>query len=119
MSKWGIRNDDAVKERLKKGATMKKPLLICLAVLLISFSANVCRARDSQYGEQQRVGQRLFYRLNDRTHDDFIRKGTMRFQDFSFEICGDPTRIGDMALQNVDDGTSTEIGCTILYNFDW
>ena len=103
----------------EKAATMKKPLLISLAVLLISASANVCRARDSEYGEQQRVGQRLFYSFNDKTHDDFISNGSMRFQNFSFEICGDPTRIADMALQNVDDGTSTEIGCTIFYNFDW
>ena len=103
----------------EKGATMKKPFLISLAVLIISFSSNVCRARHSEYGEQRRVGQRLFYSSNDRTHDDFIRNGSMRFQNFSFEICGDPTRIADMALQNVDDGTSTEIGCTIFYNFDW
>ena len=98
---------------------MKKPLLISLAVLLISFSANVCQSRDSECGEHQHVEQQMFYNFDDRTHDDSMRNGSMRFQNFSFEICGDPTKIGDMAFQNVDDETSTEIGCTIFYNFDW
>lgn len=98
---------------------MKKPFLISLAVLLISFSANVCQARDSECGEHQRVGQQMFHNFDDRTHDDSIRNGSMRFQNFSFEICGDPIRIENMAFQNVEDGTSTEIGCTIFYNVDW
>ena len=98
---------------------MKKPFLISLAVLLISFSANVCQARDSECWEHQRVGQQMFYNFDNRTHDDATKNGSMRFQNFSFEICGDPTRIEDMAFQNVDDETSTEIGCTIFYNFDW
>ena len=104
---------------IEKEATMKNPLLIALAALLISFSVDVCLARDSECGEQQSVGQKMFYNFDDRTHDDSIGNGSMRFQNFSFEICGDPTRIGDMAFQNVDDETSTEIGCTIFYNFDW
>jgi hypothetical protein len=98
---------------------MKNPLFIALAVLLISFSANVCQSRDSECGEQQRVGQQMYYNFDDRTHNDSIRNGSMRFQNFSFEICRDPTRIGDMAFQNGDDETSTEMGCTIFYNFDW
>jgi hypothetical protein len=61
----------------------------------------------------------MFYNFDDRTHDDSIRYEIMRFQNFSFEICDDPTRIEEMAFQNVDDGASTEIGCTVLYNFAW
>ncbi|MGD8512758.1 MAG: hypothetical protein PVG85_02310 [Deltaproteobacteria bacterium] len=98
---------------------MKKPFLISLAVLLLFFSANVCQARDSERGEHQCVGQQMFYNFDDRTHDDSIRNESMRFQNFSFEICEDPIRIEDMAFQNVDDGTSADVGCTILYNFDW
>ena len=46
---------------------MKDRLLIALAVLLISSSANVCQARDSECGGQQRVGQQMFYYSDDRT----------------------------------------------------
>jgi hypothetical protein len=107
------------KRTFEQGATMKKPFLISLAVLLLFFSANVCQARDSERGEHQCVGQQMFYNFDDRTHDDSIRNESMRFQNFSFEICEDPIRIEDMAFQNVDDGTSADVGCTILYNFDW
>ena len=98
---------------------MKKPVLIALAVSLMAFPAYVCAARGAGSGEREPVDQQILYSVDDRTDDDSQRNGAMSFQKFSFEICGDPTRIKDMAFYDIEERPSKKIGCTILYQFDW
>jgi hypothetical protein len=107
---------------IEKGATMKKPFLVLLAVLFIPISANVCQARDPECGQHQRVGNLVSYNLNDATHHSSARNGNMRFHNFSLQICHDTTEVGNMQFNDSDDGTrgaSGEIGGMILYNLDW
>jgi hypothetical protein len=90
----------------RKGRNHENVPLICLAVVLMLFSAAVCEARDRPCGEHQRLGNQMSYKFNDgNCHDSIKGKGT-RFYNFSFEICRDSTRNGITAFYNVDDGTS-------------
>ena len=101
---------------------MKRPVLTALALLLILFSATVCQASDARSERHQRVGNQMLYSFNDGIFGASVTNGNMRFHNFSVEISGDPTRIENMFLDDVDDETSgpvTKIGATILYNFDW
>ena len=99
---------------------MKKPFLISLAVLLLLFSATVCQANGSESDTYQPVGDQMPYDFSDETYGDAsIRNGKMRFHNFIVGIYRDLTRIGNIEFHDFDDGTSTRIGCMILYNFDW
>lgn len=98
---------------------MKKPVLIALAVSLMAFPAYVCAAWGAGRGERGPVDQQILYSVDDRTDDDSKGNGGMSFQKFSFEICGDPTRIKDMAFRDIEERPSKKIGCTILYHLDW
>ena len=107
---------------IAREATMKRSLLTALALLVILFPATVCKASDAKSDRYQRVGDKLWYNFDDGTCGDSIGNGSMKVHNFSLEICGDPTRIENMAFDDVDAGTSgpfTKIGGTILYNFDW
>jgi hypothetical protein len=98
---------------------MKKPFLIALAVWLMALPAFVRPADGNESGKPESVAPQIFYNLDDGTHDDSKENGTVSYQKFTFEICGDPTRMKDMALQDIEEKTSKEMGCTILYNVDW
>ena len=101
---------------------MKKPSLISLAMLLMLLAAGVCQASDSECDRHHRVANQVSYDGNDKAHADSIRSGSIRFHNLSIEICGAPTRIGNLEFNDFDEatpGTSTGIGGMIFYNVDW
>ncbi len=107
---------------MKRGATMKRPSLISLAMLLTLLAAGVCQASDSECDRHHRVANQVSYDVNDKTYANSIRSGSIRFHNLSIEICSDPTRIGNLEFNDFDEGTfgtSTRIGGMIFYNFDW
>ena len=107
---------------MKRGATMKRPCLISLAMLLMLLSAGVCKASDSECDRHHRVANQVSYDVNDKTCAASIRSGSIRFHNLSIEICGDPTIIGNSEFNDFDGGTprtSARIGGMIFYNFDW
>jgi hypothetical protein len=106
----------------KGGATMKKPCLIALAMLLVVLSAAVCQASDAQGDTYRPVENPMSYDGDDEAYGGSIRRGNMRFHHLSVEICVDPKTMGNTGLGNFYDetcGTCTKMGAVILYNVDW
>lgn len=106
----------------KEGATMKKPCLIALAMLLVRLSAAVCQASDSECDTCRRVENQVSYDVDDEAYGGSIRRGNMRFHHLSVEICVDPKSTGKTTLGRFNDetcGTCTKMGGVILYNVDW